>query len=40
MPGKIIQIHGRADSDFDCYLAMPEASSPVPAVVLAFSIAW
>src|SRR6476619_6268906 len=38
MPGKIIQIHGRADSDFDCYLAMPEASGPVPAVVLASAI--
>jgi dienelactone hydrolase len=38
MPGKTIQIHGRADSDFDCYLAMPEASGPVPAVVLASAI--
>ena len=38
MPGKIIQIHGRADSDFDCYLAMPDASGPVPAVVLASAI--
>ena len=38
MPGTTIQIHGRADSDFDCYLAMPEARGPVPAVVLASAI--
>ena len=38
MPGTTIQIHGRADSDFDCYLAMPDASGPVPAVVLASAI--
>jgi len=38
MPSTTIQIHGRADSDFDCYLAMPEAGGPVPAVVLASAI--
>jgi carboxymethylenebutenolidase len=38
MPGKTIQIHGRADSDFDCYLAMPQADRPVPAVVLASAV--
>jgi carboxymethylenebutenolidase len=38
MPGTTIQIHGRADSDFDCYLAMPQADGPVPAVVLASAI--
>ena len=38
MPGKTIQIHGRADSDFDCYLAMPQADGPVPAVVLASAV--
>jgi len=38
MPGKTIQIHGRAGSDFDCYLAMPQPSGPVPAVVLASAI--
>ena len=38
MPGKTIQIHGRADSDFDCYLPMPDARGPMPAVVLASAI--
>jgi carboxymethylenebutenolidase len=38
MPGKTIQIHGRADSDFDCYLAVPQTDSPVPAVVLASAV--
>jgi carboxymethylenebutenolidase len=38
MTGKIIQIHGRADSNFDCYLAMPQADEPVPAVVLASAV--
>jgi len=38
MPGKTIQIHGRADSDFDCYLAMPQVTGPVPAVVLASAV--
>src|SRR6476620_5008138 len=38
MAGKTIQVHGRAGSDFDCYLAMPQADGPVPAVVLASAI--
>lgn len=38
MPGETIQIHGRADSDFDCYLALPQADGPVPAVVLAGAV--
>jgi carboxymethylenebutenolidase len=38
MPGKMIQIHGRTGSDFDCYLAMPQASGAVPALVLASAI--
>jgi len=38
MPGKTIQIHGRAGSDFDCYLAMPQVSGQVPAVVLASAV--
>ncbi|MGA9081396.1 MAG: dienelactone hydrolase family protein, partial [Pseudolabrys sp.] len=38
MPGKTIQIRGRVDSDFDCYLAMPQADGPVPAVVLASAV--
>ena len=38
MPGETIQIHGRADSDFDCYLALPETDGPVPAVVLASAV--
>ena len=38
MAGKTIQIHGRAGSDFDCYLAVPPTERPVPAVVLASAI--
>ena len=38
MAGKTIQIHGRAGSDFDCYLAMPQVPGPVPAVVLASAV--
>jgi len=38
MVGKTIQVHGRAGSDFDCYLAMPKVDSPVPAVVLASAV--
>jgi carboxymethylenebutenolidase len=37
MPGKTIQIHSTTGS-FDCYLAMPQASGPVPAVVLACAV--
>ena len=38
MAGRTIQIHGRAGSDFDCYLSMPQAPGPVPAVVLASAV--
>jgi carboxymethylenebutenolidase len=38
MAGKTIQIHGRAGSDFDCYLVVPPTERPVPAVVLASAI--
>jgi carboxymethylenebutenolidase len=38
MAGETIQIHGRADSDFDCYLTLPQADGPVPAVVLASAV--
>src|SRR5690348_8450339 len=38
MPGKTIQIHGSAGSDFDCYLAMPKTEGPMPAVVLASAV--
>ena len=37
MPGKTIQIHSRT-GNFDCYLAIPQASGPVPAVVLARAV--
>jgi carboxymethylenebutenolidase len=37
MPGKTIQIHSRT-GNFDCYLAIPQASGPVPAVVLASAV--
>jgi len=37
MAGKTIKIHSTTGS-FDCYLAMPQASGPVPAVVLASAI--
>src|SRR5262245_34957023 len=37
MAGKTIKIHSTTGS-FNCYLAMPQPSSPVPAVVLASAI--
>jgi carboxymethylenebutenolidase len=37
MAGKTIKIHSTTGS-FDCYLAMPKASGPVPAVVLACAV--
>jgi carboxymethylenebutenolidase len=37
MAGKTIKIHSTTGS-FDCYLAMPQASGPVPAVVLASAV--
>jgi carboxymethylenebutenolidase len=37
MAGKTIQIHSRTGS-FDCYLAVPQASGRVPAVVLACAV--
>ena len=38
MAGKTIQIHRSTGSDFDCYLVMPQAPGPVPAVVLASAV--
>src|SRR5258708_27622243 len=38
MRGQTIQIQGRADRDFDCYLALPQTDEPVPAVVLASAV--
>src|SRR5690242_21628924 len=38
MSGKTIQIRARAGSDFDCYLALPTTTEPVPAVVLACAV--
>jgi carboxymethylenebutenolidase len=38
MAGKSIKIRGRAGSEFDCYLSMPQTDGPVPAVVLASAI--
>ena len=37
MAGKTTKIHSTTGS-FDCYLAMPQASGPIPAVVLASAI--
>lgn len=38
MAGKDIKIHASGGGEFDCYLALPEASANVPAVVLASAI--
>jgi len=38
MPGKSIKIRSRSGGDFDCYLALPAATEPVPAVVLACAV--
>lgn len=38
MSGKTIQIRARAGSDFDCYLALPTTTEPVPAIVLACAV--
>lgn len=38
MPGKTIKIRSSEGSEFDCYLAMPNASSPTSAVVLASAV--
>jgi carboxymethylenebutenolidase len=38
MPGTTTQIRSREGGEFDCYLAMPAAEGPVPAVVLASAV--
>ena len=38
MPGTTIKIRSREGGEFDCYLAMPAAEGPVPAVVLACAV--
>jgi carboxymethylenebutenolidase len=38
MTGQTIKIAAGAGGEFDCYLALPEAKEPVPAIVLASAI--
>jgi carboxymethylenebutenolidase len=38
MPSSTIKIHSSQGGEFDCYLALPAASEPVPAMVLACAI--
>jgi carboxymethylenebutenolidase len=38
MPGQTIKIHAGEGGEFDCYLAMPKADAPVPAIVLASAV--
>jgi carboxymethylenebutenolidase len=38
MPGTTIKVRSREGGEFDCYLAMPQASEKVPAIVLACAI--
>ena len=38
MPGTTIKIHSKDGAAFDCYLALPDTSAKVPAVVLACAI--
>jgi len=38
MPGKTIKIRSTEGGEFDCYLAVPNADGPVPAVVLACAV--
>jgi carboxymethylenebutenolidase len=38
MPGQTIKIHAGEGGEFDCYLAMPKANAPVPAIVLASAV--
>lgn len=38
MSGKMIGVRGHAASDFDCYLAIPQADEAVPAVVFASAV--
>ncbi len=38
MPGKAIKIRSRDVGEFSCYLVMPEADDPVPAIVLASAV--
>ena len=38
MPGRTIKIATSAGGEFDCYLALPAANEPVPAIVLACAV--
>jgi len=38
MPGKTIKIRSTEGGEFDCYLAVPNADGPMPAVVLACAV--
>jgi carboxymethylenebutenolidase len=38
MPGQTIKIAANAGGEFDCYLALPAANEPVPAIVLASAV--
>lgn len=38
MPGKTIKVRSSEGAEFDCYLAMPEVSGAVPAIVLACAV--
>jgi carboxymethylenebutenolidase len=38
MPGKTIKIRSTEGGEFDCYLALPAAAGPVPAIVLACAV--
>jgi carboxymethylenebutenolidase len=38
MTGQTVKVRARDGGDFDCYLAMPQAAAPVPAVVLASAV--
>ena len=38
MPAQTVKIRSTEGGEFDCYLAMPASSEPVPAVVLACAV--
>lgn len=38
MPGRTIKIRSRDGGEFDCYLSLPDATGPTPAVVLASAV--
>jgi carboxymethylenebutenolidase len=38
MPGQTIKVRASGGGEFSCYLAMPQAAGPVPAVVLASAV--